>query len=71
MTSRDLIVEADQIRKEQGMTATGWGIAAGYDGSGMMVSRTYKRGNCKMSTMLRLLRPLGYTLEIKKLEDMP
>ena len=71
MTSRDLIVLADQIRKEQGLTATGWGIVAGYDDSGVMISRTYKRGNCKLSTMVQLLRPLGYDLAIKKVEDNP
>lgn len=71
MTSRDLIVQADQIRKEQGMTATSWGLSAGYDDGGMMVSRTFRRGNCKLSTFVQLLRPLGYELEIKKVEDTP
>lgn len=71
MTSRDLIVMADRIRKDQGLTQTSWCIAAGFDDGGMMVSRMYNRGNCKLSTMVQLLRPLGYTLEIKKVEDIP
>ena len=70
MTSRDLIVLADQIRKEQGMTATSWGIAAGYDDGGTMVGRTFRKGNCKVSTLVQLLRPLGYELEIRKVDEM-
>ena len=66
MTSRELIVEADRIRTEQGLTPTGWGVVAGYDDRGMMVSRTFRRGNCKMSTMIKLLSPLGYELKIVK-----
>jgi hypothetical protein len=70
-TSRELVIAADKIRQEQGLTSTGWGIMAGYDDSGMMVSRMYKRGNCKLSTMVQLLAPLGYELQIKKVEDLP
>ena len=71
MTSRELIVAADKIRQDQGLTSTGWGIMAGYDDAGVMVSRTYKRGNCKLSTMVQLLKPLGYELKITKVEDLP
>ena len=71
MTSRELIVLADQLRQEKGITPTGWGIMAGYDDGGMTVSRTYKRGNCKLSTLVQLLKPLGYELTITKVEEMP
>ena len=71
MTARDLIVMADEIRKTQGMTQAEWSREAGFDNNGMAISRTYKRGNCKLTTMVQMLRPLGYVLEIKKLEDMP
>ena len=71
MTARDLIEEADQIRKSSGMTQSAWSRAAGFDDNGMAVSRTYNRGNCKLSTMIQLLKPLGYRLEITKVEDDP
>lgn len=71
MTARDLIVAADKIREQKGLTATGWGITAGFDDKGGMVSRMYSKGNCKLSTLIRLLAPLGYELQIKKVEDMP
>ena len=74
MNSRDLIIKADQIRQEQGLSQAEWSRRAGLDDVGMAVSRTYNRGNCKLTTMVRLLRPLGYELKIEKvmnLEDMP
>ena len=71
MTSRDLIIQADQIRKSRGMTQAEWSRAAGLDDGGMAVCRTYNRGNCKLSTMMMLLKPLGYELKIIKLEEMP
>ena len=76
MTSRDLITQADQIRRDefQGMSQAEWGRKAGFDDFGKAVSRTYFRGNCKLSTMIMLLRPLGYELKIEKVmdvEDMP
>ena len=71
MNARELINEADRIRNEQGMTQAEWSRSAGLDEVGMAVSRTYNRGNCKLSTMVMLLRPLGYELKITKLEDLP
>ena len=71
MTARDLIIEADEIRKKLGMTQAQWSRESGFDNNGMAISRTYKRGNCKVTTMIQMLRPLGYTLEIRKLEDLP
>ena len=71
MTARDLIVEADKIRQEKGMSQAEWGRQAGLDEFGKAVGRTYYRGNCKLSTMVMLLRPLGYEIKIMKVEDMP
>lgn len=71
MTARELIVMADKIRHEQGLSQAEWSRAAGLDDVGMAVGRTYYRGNCKLSTLVMLLRPLGYELKITKVEDMP
>ena len=71
MNARELIVEADRIRKDQGLTQAEWSRAAGLDEVGMVISRSFNRGNCKLSTMVHLLRPLGYELRIVKPEEMP
>ena len=71
MTSRELIVQADRIRQEKGISQAEWGRQAGLDEWGKAVGRTYYRGNCKLSTMAMLLEPLGYELRIVKVEDMP
>lgn len=71
MNPRELIIKADEIRQEQHLSQAEWSRAAGMDIGGMAVSRTYNKGNCKLSTLDKLLRPLGYTLTITKLEDMP
>ena len=71
MTARDLIMMADQIRREQQMSQAEWSRQAGIDDVGIAISRTYKKGNCKLSTMIKLLRPLGYELRITKVEDLP
>ena len=71
MTARDLIVQADKIRQDMELSQAEWGRQAGLDEFGKAVGRTYYRGNCKLSTMVMLLRPLGYELKIMKVEDMP
>ena len=71
MESRDLIRQADRIRNDLNMTQSEWSALAGLDGDGSTVCRIYKRGSCQLSTMVRLLRPLGYELKIMKLEDLP
>lgn len=71
MNSRELIVEADRIRQAQGISPAEWSRQAGLDEGGMAVSRTFNRGNCKLTTLVRLLKPLGYELRIMKLEDLP
>lgn len=66
MDTRELIAEADRLSKSAGLTQAEWSRAAGYDANGMAVSRTFNRGNCKLSTFVNLLKPLGYRLKIEK-----
>ena len=68
-TSRDLVCEADRISKELGLTQAEWCRQAGFDSVGVTISRTFKRGDCKLSTMVRLLEPLGYSLTIRKVDE--
>lgn len=71
MNARDLIVQADKIRQEKGLSQAEWGRQSGLDEFGKAVGRTYYRGNCKLETMIMLLRPLGYELRIMERDDMP
>ena len=68
MDARQLIAQADEIRRELGLTQAEWSRMAGFDEFGKLVSNTFRRGNCKMNVFLQLLRPLGYGLKIVKLE---
>ena len=71
MDVRALILKADGIARSQGMNQTKWSSAAGKAGNRQTVSRILSKGDCRLSTMQDLLRPLGYELTITKLEDMP
>ena len=74
MDARELIVQADRIRQDQNLSQAELSRQAGFDESGVAICRAYNRGNCKLSTMIKLLRPMGYALKIEKitdLEDMP
>ena len=66
MTARDLILQADGIAREQGFTQAGWSKAAGRAESGQTVSRILTKGECKVGTLVDLLKPLGYELTITK-----
>lgn len=68
MKSRDLIMQADRIARSQGYTQAGWSKAAGRVETGQTVSRIITRGECKLGTLIDLLEPLGYELEIRKVE---
>ena len=68
MTARELIVTADKIRKAQGLTQAEWSRASGMDDVGMAISRAYNKGNCKLSTIVQLLEPLGYEMQIVKID---
>ena len=66
MTARDLIVEADKLRQDQGLTQAEWCRKAGYDEYGKLISNAYRRGNCKLTVLMNLLRPLGFELCIRR-----
>ena len=70
MTARELIVQADKIRQDQNLSQAELSRQAGFDESGVAICRTYNRGNCKLSTMIQMLRPLGYVLKIEKMTDL-
>lgn len=70
MESRDLILQADRIRNEQGLSQAEWSRKSGLDEVGMCISRTFNKGNCKVSVLCQLLRPLGYELKIVRKEDL-
>ena len=69
MDARGLITEADRIAREQGLTQAEWCRRSGFDEFGKLISNTYRRGNCKVSVLAQLLKPLGYELRIVKRED--
>ena len=69
MDARQLIVKADQIRQEEGITQAEWCRRAGFDEFGKLVSNTFRRGNCKLSVFTQLLKPLGYEIRIVKQEE--
>lgn len=74
MTSRELIVMADKIRQDQHLTQTEWSRRSGFDIYGKCISNAYARGDCKLSVITQMLKPLGYELKIEKvmdLDDMP
>lgn len=70
MTARDLIVLADRIRQDTGITQAEWSRRAGLDVNGKAICNAYNKGNCKVSTLVMLLRPLGYELKIEKVMDL-
>jgi len=69
MDARQLISQADTIARDQGMTQAEWSRRAGFDQFGKLISNTFKRGNCKLSVLAQLLKPLGYELRIVKQEE--
>lgn len=68
MDARQLIGQADEIAREQGLKQAEWSRRAGFDEYGKLISNTYRRGNCKLTVFLQLLRVLGYELRIVKQE---
>ena len=69
MDARQLITQADEIRRDEGMTQAEWCRRAGFDEFGKLVSNTFRRGNCKLSVFAQLLQPLGYEIRIVKQEE--
>ena len=68
MDARALIVVADRIAREQGMTQARWSRRAGFAFNGQTVSRILSKGDCRVSTFISLLEPLGYKLALVKEE---
>lgn len=68
MDARQLIIQADEIRRDEGITQAEWCRRAGFDEFGKLVSNTFRRGNCKLSVFAQLLKPLGYEIQIVKQE---
>ena len=68
MDARQLITLADEIRRDEGITQAEWCRRAGFDEFGKLVSNTFRRGNCKLSVFLQLLKSLGYGIAIVKME---
>lgn len=69
MEANELICQADRIAREQGLTQTDWCRRSGYDQYGKLVSNMFRRGDCKLTVLTQLLKPLGYELRIAKKED--
>lgn len=70
MNARELISYADQLAREEGLTQAEWCRRAGFDEFGKLVSNTHRRGNCKLTVLAQLLKPLGYELRIVKQEGI-
>ena len=69
MEARSLIVKADEIAREQGLNQREWSTASGHAVSGQTVSRIISKGDCRMSTFIDLLKPLGLELVIIKADE--
>ena len=71
MTAGEFIRTLDSIRISRGLTQAEWSRRAGYDEFGKLISRAYFRGNCKLSTAIRLAGALGYNLTLTPTEEKP
>ena len=69
MNARTLILQADEIAREKGMTQAQWSTEAGHAKNGQTVSRIISKGDCRISTFLRLLSAVGCRLEIVEEND--
>jgi hypothetical protein len=68
MELRALILQADQLAREKGLNQKKWSDVAGYAKNGQTVSRIMSKGDCRMSTFLSLLKPLGAELRIVRVD---
>ena len=69
MDARQLIVQADRIAREQGLNQARWSREAGFDEFGKRISNAFRRGDCYLDVLSRMLSPLGYEIEIVKNEE--
>lgn len=65
-TAREIIWKADEIARSQGFNQSSWSKAAGRADSGQTVSRILSKGECKLSTLVELLEPLGYEVALRR-----
>lgn len=70
MDARSLILLADRIAREKGLTQSEWSSRAGFAKNGQTVSRIISKGNCRLSTFLRLLSIIDCRLEIVEKDDL-
>ena len=68
-SARELILEADRLARENGLSQAAWSRKSGYDEFGKLISNTYKRGDCKLSVIERLLHAIGYELKIERISS--
>lgn len=66
MDSRQLIIKADEIARNEGFTQARWSAEAGHAKSGQTVSRIVNKGDCRLSTFVALLKSIGCELMIIK-----
>lgn len=69
MESRSLIMKADAIAREKGMSQSQWSRTAGHASNGQTVSRIISKGDCRLSTILALLKAVGCELVIKEQDN--
>ena len=69
MDARALILLADSIARDQGHSQSSWSRVSGRAFNGQTVSRIISKGDCRISTFLDLIEPLGYKLALIK-EDI-
>ena len=66
MNARTLIIQADSLAREKGMTQKEWSAKAGHAKNGQTVSRIISKGDCRISTFIKLLEAIDCRLEIVK-----
>ncbi len=69
MDARALIMLADSIARDQGYNQASWSRRSGHAFSGQTVSRIVSNGDCRISTFLDLIEPLGYKLVLMKEDE--
>lgn len=69
MDARALILLADRIARDQGHSQSSWSRKSGHAFNGQTISRIVSKGDCRVSTFLDLLEPLGYKLALIKEEN--
>lgn len=65
MESRTLIEKAYNKAKDKGYNQTKWSSEAGYAVNGQTVSRIMKSGDCRVSTLIELLKTINCKLVIQ------